>query len=341
MAKRKASCEGSSCSSHQLDEGPTSMAEASEMMQQQKPSAAAAVMQCNVKLPRNWHNLAATSSSFSAAAAAAVLPPDDAVGGMASSSSSVSQHFSIKCSGSIRKLKKAEKKGKNIKKNYAGEDTSSAAADPGKEQQLQPCKNKRKNPATHSALSQEALPAGHCAQQRAPSASGSSKASSSSASHSQIMKKQLNYQRCISSSSSARDAAFNHQLVHQQQQQGSSVGGSMFSVVPAAAAPPPNSQQQQGPPNSTRDACENILAAIQRSSVVAAAAAASSSSTASLPDGGGSGGCAGEVQISLDHILSKVPYKDMLRDLFGSNASTTQGYRAPAIPVVSRYFDCH
>ena len=79
-------------------------------------------------------------------------------------------------------------------------------------------------------------------------------------------------------------------------------------------------------PHSTRDACENILAAIQRSGFAAAAAAAN----APIPS---------KPAVNLDHILSKVPYKDMLKDLFGSNASCTRGYKAPSIPVVSRLYE--
>lgn len=94
----------------------------------------------------------------------------------------------------------------------------------------------------------------------------------------------------------------------------------------AAAAEPSSSAMQgtlfaTGPPHSTRDACESILAAIQRSQAAQGG-----------PDDAG-------IEVNLDHILSKVPYKNMLKDLFGSNASATQNYRAPCIPVVSKAYE--
>lgn len=82
-----------------------------------------------------------------------------------------------------------------------------------------------------------------------------------------------------------------------------------------------HTQPQTGPPQSARDACENILAAIQRCNVVAERQPPSS--------------VACDAKINLDHILSRVPYREMLKDLFGSNA----GYKAPDIPVVTKAYE--
>ncbi len=98
---------------------------------------------------------------------------------------------------------------------------------------------------------------------------------------------------------------------------------------------------KDGPPQSAKDACENILAAIQRCSAFACKHAAHEE----IPS----------IQVNLDHILSRVPYKEMLKDLFASNASIVQHqqpssgavvvgagtltYRAPQIPVVSKAYE--
>jgi hypothetical protein len=108
--------------------------------------------------------------------------------------------------------------------------------------------------------------------------------------------------------------------VHYQQRRTSgSLEGAAAAVAGTASS---SNNAAMGPPHSTRDACESILAAIQRSSHA-------SCEVHEEEDGG----------VNLDHILSKVPYKDMLKDLFGSNAATTHGYRAPAIPVVSKAYE--
>ena len=94
----------------------------------------------------------------------------------------------------------------------------------------------------------------------------------------------------------------------------------------AAAA---QQQSQAGPPQSARDACENILAAIQRCNVVAERQPSSSQVTDD----------ACPSKINLDHILSRVPYREMLKDLFGSNAAVHSGYKAPDIPVVTKAYE--
>lgn len=87
-----------------------------------------------------------------------------------------------------------------------------------------------------------------------------------------------------------------------------------------------DAKQEGGPPQSARDACENILASIQRCQNI--------SSKQTLPL------CKKDlISINLDHILSRVPYKEMLKDLFGSNASLQSGYRAPQIPVVTKAYE--
>ena len=129
----------------------------------------------------------------------------------------------------------------------------------------------------------------------------------------------------------------------QQKLRGYGVAARGFAIsgeagLSAAHVPSSSVPASTGPPHSTKDACESILTAIQRSTV--AAAASSSSSVGGDAANNGSSGCVEQDRsVNLDHILSKVPYKDMLRDLFGSNASTTEGYRAPCIPVVSRAYE--
>jgi hypothetical protein len=79
------------------------------------------------------------------------------------------------------------------------------------------------------------------------------------------------------------------------------------------------------PPQSAKDACENILVAIQKCSLSSSSSSSSKSSSSQE----------GMMVINLDHILSKVPYKDMLKDLFGSSSGAT----IPQIPVVTKAYE--
>lgn len=92
--------------------------------------------------------------------------------------------------------------------------------------------------------------------------------------------------------------------------------GAAASSVAAAPAGAPDIGG--GPPQSAKDACESILASIQRSSALAERHLQEER----------------EHSINLDHILSRVPYKEMLRDLFGSGS-----YAAPKMPVVTKAYE--
>jgi hypothetical protein len=82
---------------------------------------------------------------------------------------------------------------------------------------------------------------------------------------------------------------------------------------------PRGSAAEGCPPQSAKDACENILDAIQKcsSSIVGSSVQKDS--------------C-----INLDHILSKVPYKDMLKDLFGCSTGMCASLQ---VPVVTKAYE--
>lgn len=88
---------------------------------------------------------------------------------------------------------------------------------------------------------------------------------------------------------------------------------------------PDMSNASTGPPQSAKDACDSILSAIQRCSAFAERHPAEQNESA----------CA----VNLDHILSRVPYKEMLRDLFGSQKMSSSADRAPNVPVVAKAYE--
>lgn len=73
--------------------------------------------------------------------------------------------------------------------------------------------------------------------------------------------------------------------------------------------------QKQTTTSSTQDVCSNILQALNKTTI----------------------GCkdTAQVDINLDHILSRVPYKQMVQDLFGG----TQDLMTQKIPIVTRGYE--
>jgi hypothetical protein len=44
-------------------------------------------------------------------------------------------------------------------------------------------------------------------------------------------------------------------------------------------------------------------------------------------------------EVNLDHILSCVPYRDLLRDLFGTGSSSSSSLAPPPVPVVTKSYE--
>ena len=110
------------------------------------------------------------------------------------------------------------------------------------------------------------------------------------------------------------------------------------AIVPVTSSPPPSttrnssrdaSASNQMPPRSMVDACNSILRGINKGRAGNAQFA--------TPDDNGvvmdaQSMCIGE--LNMDSILSRLPYKKMLEDLFSG-----EGVKAPHVPVVTKAYE--
>ena len=318
----------------------------------------------NVHLPKDWHSVvgaAAAAAAASKSTSAASLPSSSLPSKITADAQPMQpSSISIKCGGHLKKIQSTRKNKQRTrarKKNETpdsqvdnDDDDNDAHATTDEqvtpdEQGLSSARAKKRQRSTVTTVTTSI---------KSPSnrRSQSSSSSAAVATASSIIK---GAKPCFSPSA---PSLFPPPPCTSLQHNYNSSSGSTLSISSAAAT-----SSSSGLPHSTRDACENILAAIQRSGFGAAAAAAAASETAGMENnnnntarGGGGIQAAEDLQhhhhlqptphilqqappINLDHILSKVPYKDMLKDLFGSNASCPKGYRAPIIPVVSRVYE--